>query len=113
MKPITRRRFLKTGSFAPLVLAAVGSNGTSAVKPTKRPNILFLMTDQHRGDCLGCDGNDVIRTPHLDSLASDGALFKRAYTAVPSCTPARSGLLTGQSPWHHGMLGYGLSLIHI
>ncbi|NQT88246.1 arylsulfatase [bacterium] len=64
------------------------------------------MTDQHRGDCVGADGNPVIHTPHLDRIAREGAIFRRAYSAVPSCTPARAGLLTGLSPWHHGMLGY-------
>ncbi|MBM4034812.1 MAG: arylsulfatase [Planctomycetes bacterium] len=73
----------------------------------KRPNILLLMTDQHRGDCVGADGNKAIRTPHLDRIAGEGVLFRCAYTSVPSCTPARAGLLTGLSPWHHGMLGYG------
>lgn len=73
----------------------------------ERPNILLLMTDQHRGDCLGAAGNRVIRTPNLDRLATEGARFRCAYTATPSCTPARSGLLTGLSPWHHGMLGMG------
>ncbi len=73
----------------------------------KRPNILLLMTDQHRGDCLGADGNRVIHTPNLDRLAREGALFKCAYSATPTCTPARAALLTGLSPWHHGMLGYG------
>jgi len=65
------------------------------------------MTDQHRGDCIGADGNRAIRTPHLDRIANEGVRFRCAYTAVPSCTPARSGLLTGLSPWRHGMLGYG------
>ena len=72
-----------------------------------RPNILFLMDDQHRGDCLGSDGNRAIHTPNLDRLASEGARFRRAYTSTPSCTPARAALLTGLSPWNHGMLGYG------
>ena len=65
------------------------------------------MTDQHRADCLGSDGNDTIKTPNLDRIAREGARFSCAYSAVPSCTPARAGLLTGLSPWHHGMLGYG------
>jgi arylsulfatase A-like enzyme len=65
------------------------------------------MTDQHRADCLGCAGNRIIKTPNLDSIAADGALFSNAYTSTPSCTPARSAILTGLSPWHHGMLGYG------
>ena len=72
-----------------------------------RPHIIFIMTDQHRGDALACMGNDVIITPHLDNLARDGVTFVNGYSSVPSCTPARSGLLTGLSPWNHGMLGYG------
>lgn len=71
------------------------------------PNIIFIMTDQHRADALGCAGNPSIMTPNLDLLAADGFLFTSGYTAAPSSTPARAGLLTGMSPWHHGMLGYG------
>lgn len=73
----------------------------------ERPNILLIMTDQQRWDALGCMGNDVIHTPNLDALASEGTVFTSAYTSCPSSTPARAGLLTGLSPWHHGMLGYG------
>ena len=103
-RKITRRRFLGTSACMPLLLPAAGLTSQAA---GSKPNILYLMTDQHRGDCLGCAGNDVIRTPNLDSIAADGVLFSNAYTSTPSCTPARSGLLTGLSPWHHGMLGYG------
>ena len=67
----------------------------------------MIMTDQQRGDCVGYETNESIRTPNLDEMARDGVIFSNAYTAVPSCTPARSGLLTGMAPWHHGMLGYG------
>ncbi len=73
---------------------------------TRRPNILFLMDDQHRGDCLGAAGAHWLRTPHLDRLVKEGALFAKAYTSLPSCLPARASLLTGKSPWQHGMLGY-------
>ena len=72
-----------------------------------RPNILLVMADQLRGDCIGADGNRAIRTPHLDRIAREGALFRSAYSTTPTCTPARAALLTGMSPWHHGMLGYG------
>ncbi|MHA1679520.1 MAG: arylsulfatase [Promethearchaeota archaeon] len=72
----------------------------------QKPHIILIMTDQHRGDALGCAGNPVIHTPNLDALATDGVLFQSAYTSVPSCTPARAGLLTGMAPWNHGMLGY-------
>ncbi len=70
-----------------------------------RPNILLLMTDQQRGDCLGCDGHPVLETPYLDQLAAEGTRFRRAYSAVPSCAPARSTLLTGMDAWHTGVMG--------
>ena len=75
--------------------------------PDARPNLLLIMTDQQRGDCLGCDGHPVQETPYLDELASQGTRFRRAYTAVPSCLPARATLLTGMDQWHTGILGMG------
>jgi len=103
---LTRRKALRLG-VGGIAMTALAGRGTAAQGARKRPNILLLMTDQHRGDCIGADGNKAIRTPHLDRIAREGVLFRCAYTAVPSCTPARAGLLTGLSPWHHGMLGYG------
>lgn len=73
---------------------------------TRRPNILFLITDQHRADCVGAYGNSAIRTPNLDRIGNEGVRFTSAYSSTPSCTPARAALLTGLSPWRHGMLGY-------
>lgn len=99
-----RREFLKLAAAGTVGLAC--SQGFAEESP-KRPNILLLMTDQHRADCLGCAGNKVIRTPNLDRLAREGAYFPNAYSTTPTCTPARSALLTGMSPWHHGMLGFG------
>lgn len=71
------------------------------------PHIIFLMCDQFRADALGCAGNSAVKTPNIDAIARNGALFTNAYSAVPSCTPARACLLTGMSPWSNGMLGYG------
>jgi len=65
------------------------------------------MADQFRGDALGCDGNAVSYTPNLDHLAQEGVRFRCAYSSTPTCTPARAALLTGMSPWNHGLLGYG------
>jgi arylsulfatase len=104
---LTRRSFLKHSLLIPASAAIAADARRYEPKAKNRPNILFLMTDQHRGDCLGCAGNPVIKTPHLDSIAHDGVIFSNAYTSTPSCTPARSGILTGLSPWHHGMIGYG------
>jgi arylsulfatase len=72
----------------------------------KRINILFLMSDQHRGDYIGAAGADFVRTPNIDRLAKEGVLFSRAYSSIPSCFPARTSILTGMSPWKHGQLGY-------
>ena len=102
---ITRRRLLKT-AVASAAAMRMAHAGLAAEERASRPNILFLMGDQHRGDCLGADGNRAILTPNLDRLAAEGARFRCAYSSVPSCTPARATILTGLSPWHHGMLGY-------
>lgn len=66
------------------------------------------MADQLRADALGCSGNQEARTPNIDRLASDGVRFRNAFSSTPTCTPARAAILTGLSPWYHGMLGYGV-----
>ena len=72
-----------------------------------KPHIIFIMSDQHRGDALHCMVNKAVISPNIDKLAQEGSLFVCGYSSAPSSTPARAGLLTGMSPWHHGMLGYG------
>ncbi|MDX6740353.1 sulfatase-like hydrolase/transferase [Actinocorallia sp. A-T 12471] len=67
-------------------------------------NILFLMTDQHRVDTLGCHNPTEVSTPHLDALAASGTRFERAYTPTAICTPARASLLTGKLPFRHKLL---------
>ena len=69
-----------------------------------RRNVLYLLTDQHRVDTLGCYGNDVVRTPALDRLAASGTRFDRWYTPTAICTPARASLLTGSAPFRHKLL---------
>ena len=96
----SRRTFLT----ASLAAATAPSQNTAR---RERVNLLMIMADQHRGDCLSCDGHAAVKTPNLDALARQGARFRHAYSSTPTCTPARSGLLTGLSPWNHGMLGYG------
>ena len=71
-----------------------------------RPNVIVLMADQLRVDCVGAYGNKVIRTPNLDRIAREGVRFGAAYSTTPTCTPARTALLTGMGPWKHGLLGY-------
>lgn len=71
-----------------------------------RPNIVLICVDQWRGDCLSAAGHPVVRTPYLDELASQGARFTRAYSATPSCVPARMSLMTGLSQRSHRRVGY-------
>lgn len=74
---------------------------------TKRqPNILLIMTDQMRGDCMGTAGHPDVKTPNLDHLAACGVRYTNAYTACPSCIPARCALHTGLKQEHHGRVGY-------
>ena len=73
---------------------------------TDRPNLLLILTDHFRGDCLSRLGHPVAETPHLDSMSRVGATFTHAYTPCPSCVAARRSLMTGQTPYTQGMIGY-------
>ncbi len=68
------------------------------------PNILLIMTDQHRWDYLGCYGADYVHTPNIDRLAASGVRFTNAFTNAPVCAPARIGLATGMRPARIGAL---------
>src|SRR5690606_17826775 len=70
-----------------------------------RPNIILVCVDQMRADAMGVAGNDAIDTPNLDDLARGGYHFPRAYSATPTCVPARVALLTGKSQAAHGRYG--------
>ena len=106
---MNRRTMLKmcAGSAAMAAGGMSSAQGAAAASAQgKRPNIILLMTDQHRGDCIGADGHPVIHTPNLDRLAQEGAIFTSGYSCTPTCTPARAALLSGLNPWNNGMLGY-------
>ena len=59
-------------------------------------NLLFILSDQHSRNGLGCYGNPIVQTPHLDRLAEQGTVFRAAYTTCPICVPARASLATGR-----------------
>ncbi|MDP6042552.1 MAG: sulfatase-like hydrolase/transferase, partial [Candidatus Latescibacteria bacterium] len=67
-------------------------------------NIILFLTDQLRRDALGCYGNEICQTPHLDQLAQEGVRFDQAYTTSPVCSPARASLMTGLYPHNHGVM---------
>jgi iduronate 2-sulfatase len=74
-----------------------------------QPNVLFIVSDQHKKAVTGCYGNPLVRTPNIDRLSRNGVLFTRAYCACPLCGPSRSAMLTGThvhtcGVWHHGFM---------
>src|SRR5579871_1490252 len=74
-----------------------------AVRSPRRPNLLFILADDHAGYVLGCDGNANARTPNLDRLASEGTRFSAHYCNSPVCTPSRQSFFTGQLPHMAGV----------
>lgn len=73
-------------------------------------NILFIISDQHRADHMSCVGNQILKTPNLDKLASEGVLFNSAYVANPICMPNRASIFTGLYPNMHGIRTAGMNL---
>ena len=65
-------------------------------------NLLWIMADQMRGDCLGCLGHPVVQTPQLDALAARGTAFEAAYAQAPICTPSRVCCFSGRYVHAHG-----------
>jgi len=80
-------------AFAPLAALA-----------SERPNILLIVSEDN-GQHLGCYGNPYVVTPHLDSLATDGVRFNRAYVTQAGCSPSRASIYTGLYPHQNGQLG--------
>lgn len=72
-----------------------------------QPNIVLIMSDQHRGDTLGCAGHPCVRTPNLDRLATRGVYYANAFSPMPVCVPARYSVITGCVPLAWGNRGNG------
>src|SRR4051794_3048965 len=96
------RRLIETG-----LLVATMMGVTRAAPPAGpaagRPNLVFLYTDDQARWALGAYGNKEIRTPNLDRLAREGALFRNAFTATPVCSPSRASMFTGRYPTQFGI----------
>lgn len=69
----------------------------------RRPNIVFIISDDQGYWSLGCSGNREILTPNIDRLAACGMRFENFFCASPVCSPARASLLTGTIPSRHGV----------
>src|SRR5699024_11425587 len=69
----------------------------------KKPNIVFILSDDQGAWAMGCAGNDEIRTPNLDRLAASGIRFENFFCTSPVCSPSRASLFTGKMPSQHGV----------
>lgn len=85
----------------PQQTAAADSPETSA---RKRPNIIVILADDLNAGDLGSAGHPWLKTPHLDALAAEGTLFRRAFVTTALCSPSRASILTGRYARHHRIL---------
>jgi arylsulfatase A-like enzyme len=94
------------------VLAAVALLGSPvpAAEPARPLNVVFLLGDDWRWDTLGCAGNPVVKTPHLDGLAADGVRFSQCRVTTSICCVSRASLLTGEQMARHKIDRFGLPL---
>ena len=67
----------------------------------QRPNFIFILTDDQRYDSLGCMGNALIKTPHIDRLAKNGVLFTNHFVTTPICSVSRASIFLGQHLKRH------------
>ena len=86
---IHRRTFLGAGA------AAIGASCRAPARRDKRPNVLFVLTDDQRWDCMSCAGHPFLKTPHIDRIANEGARFANAFVTTSLCSPSRASFLSG------------------
>lgn len=80
--------------------------GSWAKSPPEQPNIIFLLADDMGYGDLGSFGSKIIQSPNLDRMASEGMKLTQCYAASPNCSPARTGMLTGRTPYRVGMYDF-------
>ena len=103
------RNVFSTG--AALGLGRVAARAAAASdRGQLRPNVLFIMTDQHRKDALAAYGDPIIRTPHLDALATGGVRFENCWVQHAACMPSRACIFTGRYPMAHRVRSNGVPL---
>jgi arylsulfatase A-like enzyme len=110
MNTQTRRQFLKrigslaaTGGAMSLLPSCAGIGRT--MRPAvKRPNIIFIMTDDHASHALSCYGSKINKTPNLDRLAKEGMLFNNCFCTNSICAPSRAVILTGKHSHINGVI---------
>jgi arylsulfatase A-like enzyme len=97
-----RREFIKQ-SAAALAVASMAKPQRASAAPSKRPNVVFVLCDQWRGQATGYAGDSNAHTPTVDGLARESVNFTHAISSLPLCCPGRACLMTGQYPLTNGV----------
>ena len=106
---LTRRDLLK-GAAAAGTAAALLPLAQAEAADAAKPNVIFFFSDQQRADTLGCMGNPMKFTPHVDQMAAEGVLFENAISNQPVCGPTRAVLQTGRYATETGCFRNGIAL---
>jgi arylsulfatase A-like enzyme len=106
---VTRRKAVRqilggTASLLGAAMASGGFPGRAFSRPSRRPNILFFLTDDQRYDAMSCAGNKILHTPNMDRIASGGLRFANAFVTNSLCRPSRTSILTGLYSHSHGVM---------
>ncbi|MEW6356020.1 MAG: sulfatase [Planctomycetota bacterium] len=96
-----RREFLRRLGIGGAGLAAGASVAVGQEERARKPNILFLLTDDQRWDTMSCAGHPILKTPNLDRLAREGSLFENAFVTTPICAASRASIFLGQYECKH------------
>ncbi len=102
-KSITRRNALKTAGAAALAGLTHTVWPKSAEANNRRPNIIYILGDNHNADTMGCAGHPFIKTPGMDRLAKEGVRFENTFNTTSLCSPSRASILTGAYAHRHGV----------
>jgi len=107
----TRREFLKAAGMTAASAALTGCLGSRSFYPGKKrpkPNILFIFTDDHAVQSIGAYGSKINKTPNIDRIAAEGALFANNFCANSICAPSRACVLTGKHSHVNGVINNGV-----
>jgi arylsulfatase A-like enzyme len=111
MKNLNRRDFLSlaAGGSLAAAMSLTGCDRNLAERQTtakRQPNIIMLVTDDHRANAMGCAGNPIIQTPNMDDLAANGVRFTNAFVTTSICASSRASIFTGQWTRRHGIIDF-------
>lgn len=110
---LCRRDFFSKAIYGPMALGMIANGCRNEKRYTtkqKRPNIIFLLSDDQRWDSLGCMGNPIVKTPTIDNMAKNGVLFTHAFVTTSICMTSRASVLTGQYARRHQINDFSQNL---